>query len=618
MSAATPRLPAAAVNYPQSEREILGGSAEEKRSKKLPDAELLQLLRGYFKEAKEAREGGTDARDENWLANWNAYWSRYDTSQKAEWQAAEQMPEVGNFVDRLTAVLSLALVSQHDWQQITDPTDPTKKRGEIMSKFVRLILNHCAVNQNGQRIGFDATFSSAVKSGAMSMIAASVTFDEASGFVNIEPVNAMEVYYDPAGRGLYRIRRTPIDYWQLDKMKDQVDSKGDKIYDAAAIGRLQAHVDGESKRDRETITGSSEPESAMSRRKPILLDEYLCAIIDREGHLVAENQLVVVANEREIIRGPEDNPNWHKKDWIVSCPMIEVPFAPYGKSYVEVFRPLAATFTETTNLILDGIFAENIAAHMIWGGAIADAGELAEGIHPGMTVQADPDWPPGKPFIERIGMGGVTPASIRVWEALKAELREAGRANELSLGQVPPKGDITATEIRGAEGGTAVLQMALAKEIDTRFLAPILELAMMTGLQHFDPASNPVLADELGPEMAEMLAHQRVNFSNTRFRFVAKPMTTVMERGRQLQSLLGLAQILGQSEVLAAAFQRSHSIPKFLDQLLIHFAIDRQALEKDEEELRAEATQGPIVPPVGGAEPTGPGARGGAPIPRTP
>jgi len=183
---------------------------------------------------------------------------------------------------------------------------------------------------------------------------------------------------------------------------------------------------------------------------------------------------------------------------------------------------------------------------------------------------------------------------------------------------VPPKGDITATEIRGAEGGTAVLQMALAKEIDTRFLAPILELAMMTGLQHFDPASNPVLADELGPEMAEMLAHQRVNFSNTRFRFVAKPMTTVMERGRQLQSLLGLAQILGQSEVLAAAFQRSHSIPKFLDQLLIHFAIDRQALEKDEEELRAEATQGPIVPPVGGAEPTGPGARGGAPIPRTP
>jgi len=631
MASASPTLPAAAIDYPQSEEELNTGERKAKKPEMLPDVDLLNLLKGYFETGREGRQSGIDPRDANWKANQDAYWSRQDTSSKAEWQAAEQMPEVANFVDRHTAALRMALLSQPNWFEIQDATEPSGERDKMMQKFVRIHLNHCTTNASGQRIGFDATFASAVKSGSMTVLAASVTYDPISGYVNVDPVNPFELFYDPTGRGLYRIRRTEIDRWQLDMMSDQEDSAGEKIYHAEAIERLSSYIDGEARSDRERQTGGSEQGEGGSRRDPITLDEYLCTIIDRDGKLIATNQLIVVANEQEIIRGPEDNPNWHGKDWIVMTPTVDVPFSVYGRTFLENFRMLAATFTETTNLMLDGMFAGAVGAHMVWEAALADPTQIAEGVHPGITVTADEDWPPGKDFVSKIDMGGIDPDSFRIWEALKAELREGASANELSLGQVPPKGDITAAEINASTSGSTVMQMGLAKDIDTRWLAPILELVLMTGLQHFDPEANPQLAQELGQPMSAMLAGHRQEFADIQYKYVAKGLTAAMERGQKVQGLTGALQVIGQNERLAASFEEKYSLSKLLGELLAGFDVDISKLKKDEQELRADKAAkdaarqaaaaeagAPGAGGAGGPPPTGPGARGGAPIPRQP
>jgi hypothetical protein len=587
MTAAIPSTPAGNIEYAESEEEIVTGKKRGKRRPKmLPDEELKQMLREYFTEAEDARKNGTDAREWNWRENHNAYWGRIEDQDKAEWQAAEQMPEVANFVDRHSASLRLALMSQPEWFSIHDPTDDTKQRDRMMREFVKIHLDHCTRNNSGQPVGFDATFAACVKAGAMTVLAASVTFDPQTQFVRVDPVNALELYYDPTGRGLYRIRRRSVDRWQLEKMKKEKDSKGNPLYHKAAINRLQEFIDGEAKTMREEITGSSEESTGGSRRKQVEIDEYLCTIIDRDGKLIRENQLIVFANQREVIRGPEDNPNWHGKDWIVMTPTIDVPFSIWGRSYVEVFRALAATFTEVTNLILDGTFASNVGAHMAWLSALADPSELAEGVYPGIVVTAEEEWPAGKDFIKKIEMGGVSADAFRVWEALKGELREGAGANELSLGQVPPKGDITATEIRGAESGESTLSFALAKDIETKFLAPILELTMMTGLQHFDPDANPILADELNPNMSAMLAEHRQEFANKKYKFVAKGISASMERGKRLQGLMGFLEILGQSEIIAEAFAKDHSIMALVKELLLAFDIQESTLEKTEQEKR--------------------------------
>lgn len=625
MTAANPSPPVTdPIDFPESEEEIFTGKRRGPRKPKMLDEEELKpMLREYFREAEDARRNGTDAREFNWRENQNAYWGRIEDKDKAEWQASEQMPEVANFVDRHSASLRLALMSQPEWFDIIDPTDPTKQRNRMMREFVKIHLNHCTRNRSGQPVGFDSTFAACVKSGSMTVLAASVTFDQQTQFVSVDPVNAMELYYDPTGRGLYRIRRTQVDRWQLNKMKKEKDSRGGPLYHKKAIDRLQSHIDHEAQTKREEQSGGSEEGTGPSRRKPVELDEYLCTIIDRDGNLIRENQLIVFANNREVIRGPEDNPNWHGKDWIVMTPTIDVPFSVWGRSYVEVFRSLAATFTEVTNLILDGTFASNVGAHMAWIDALADPSELAEGIYPGIVITAAADWPAGKDFIKKIEMGGVSTDALRIWESLKSELREGAQANELSLGQVPPKGDITATEIRGSQRGESTLSFALARDIETKFLNPILELTLMTALQHFDPEKNPILADELNPEMAQMLSGNRRNFARKKYGFVAKGISATMERGRRLQGLMGFLQIIGQSEIMAAAFAKDHSIMALIKELLLAFDIESKTLEKSDQEKQQDlqekaAARQAGAAPGGPGGPTGPGARGGAATPALP
>ena len=223
-------------------------------------------------------------------------------------------------------------------------------------------------------------------------------------------------------------------------------------------------------------------------------------------------------------------------------------------------------------------------------------------------------------------MGGIDESAFRIWQALKAELREGASANELSLGQVPPKGDITATEINASSRGSTVLQMGLAKDIDTRWLAPILELVMMTGLQHFDPEKNPALANELGEDMSTMLSNHRREFADIQYKYVAKGLTAAMERGQKVQGLTGALQIIGGNEVLAQAFTQEYSLPKLIGELLQGFDVDISTLKKSDQEkqidkqqqdaARRAAAEGGTGGSPGG--PTGAGARGGQPIPRQP
>jgi hypothetical protein len=102
-----------------------------------------------------------------------------------------------------------------------------------------------------------------------------------------------------------------------------------------------------------------------------------------------------------------------------------------------------------------------------------------------------------------------------------------------------------------------------------------------------------------------------------------------MDRGQRLQGMLGFLQIIGQSEILAAAFAKDNSISKLIEQLLINFDIEKETLEKSDQEKQqdaqaeaerkiAEARGATGLPPGGPGGPTGAGSRGGGPQPRIP
>jgi hypothetical protein len=89
--------------------------------------------------------------------------------------------------------------------------------------------------------------------------------------------------------------------------------------------------------------------------------------------------------------------------------------------------------------------------------------------------------------------------------------------------------------------------------------------------------------------------------------------------------LTGALQVIGGNEVLAAAFQQEYSLSSLISELLVGFDVDMDSIKKsDNEKLqdkqKADAARKAAAEgggPGGGA-PTGPGARGGQPIPRQP
>ena len=566
------------VPSPDEFAELFNGPADA-----LEDKELIQLLNEYFDDAQDARRSGTESRDEAWELNWDAYWGRYDSSYKADWQSREVLPEVANFVDRNAAALTSILVRGEDWHAATDPADPTGRFGKMMTKFNKLLLSHSGTNASGQDVGFGATFSDVVKCANLS--AGCLTVTHRKGRVRVDAVDAREVYFDPKGRGLYRVRRYEIDRWTLEELKNEQDSDGESLW--KNIDKLQESLNTEAETERQTSSGGNE-QGASYRRKPVVLKEYLCTILNTDGELVAKNQLVVMANDQFIVRGPENNPHWHMKDWLIYMPPIQVPFSQYGRSYVEVFRDLANTFIELTNLLIDAAFASSIHSYMIWLDALDDPSQIQDGIAPGTTVTARDTWPAGQDFVREIRTGEFPPALINVWQGIKGELRDGAMLNETTLGQVPPKGDITATEIRSSTSGSSAMMASIAQDYDTRLLGPMLELVFWTGIQIYDPEENPELAKELGDDLSAMLVTQRETIRGRQFKFTASGITSAVDRGQRLQGTMGLLQILGQSEFLAAAFAQKHSVPKLLDTIIDGLDIDASRLEKDEEEIQAD------------------------------
>jgi hypothetical protein len=589
----------------------------------IDDDELLRVLLDYKNVAKEARETGLSDRDTQWEANIDAYWSRYETKDKAEWQAQETLPEIQNNVDRFAASVRSALMSRADWYSISDPLDRKGVLMEHVKSFVDLLLEESATNTTGQPINFEHTFGQVLKSGALMAMAGGVTWDERSRRVKVSAIDPRELYFDPTGRGRFRIRTYEMDWDELLELAQAEDDAGNEVYDVDAIMGLEPGADEEGRDDKARIAGTETVDEGTGR-KPVVIDEFLCDVINRDGELVARNQLIMVANEREIIRGMEPNPFWHGRDWIIYAPPIGVPFSVYGRSFVEGFRQLVNTFIEMTNLILDAAFVDALRMFMIYPDALEDPSE-ANDWWPGKTFVADEDWPPGQDFVKSIESGRLGTGSVSVWQALQAMIRDAASQNELSMGQIPPKGDITATEITSVDVHQSELVRAIAKDTEDLWLSPALELVWMTGLQHFDPEQDTGLASELGPQVSAMLVSQREGFRRRRFKFQAYGITAAIKRNEQLRNLMSILGVLSQNELMTASFLKRFSIDRLLEQILVLAGIEITKIEKTDIEKKVEAQQqealaapaggpgaGAARPPRAAARPAGPPKPGGA------
>jgi hypothetical protein len=567
------------ANILQHNVDLLG---DDEDREKPDDVELVNVLASYATQAENGRLSGMNPRDEIWRQNWDRYWSRYDDAGKADWQSKHVMPEAPQFVDRWAAAMREALDSGGEWFTATSPGGVLKDLIPRINKVMEVLLSKIARTPDGHPIDFSSFFEEQMKLGSLMACCASVTwqFDRESpdGWPRLESVDPREYWTDPKGRNLYRMRRTEMDKWEVERLARETDDNDDPVYNMEAIEQLMADENWKLRENRERSTGHDQGDGAATSRTPIQIDEFLATVVMPDGTVACTDNLIVVANSRHIIRGPEVNPFWHDRDWIVYCPMISVPLSVYGKSYMENWSDVADAFVELTNVLLDGATVAALRAFVVNPALFENPEDLMEGVSPNKLFTTEEDVSDVRKFINSIELGNLPAEAVSVWKILKEELREGAMLNEIALGQMAPHARTTATEIVSAKQSGSAMVRSIARTIESRFIEVILTLVWKTALQHMDFT---VMAAEIGEPMAQMLNTRREDFVDA-VGFRVRGISGVVDRQQRLQNLMSLLGVVSKNELLLTKLLEKVSLDKLLQTLATLFGIDVADLAVDE------------------------------------
>lgn len=564
----------------------------------LPEAtpktrQIIDTLVGYKREAESNRKSGMNPRDDKWRQNLDLYWNRYDFSEKAAWQSKNVMPEVPSYVDRFAAALKEALVATpNGFYTVTDPYDTENNLTQPIKNMTDVWLSSIGRNQIGQTMDFSTVFEEQVKLGALMNMSAVVLWkdDVPGGRVAIETVDPRFIWMDHTYRNLYRIRRTEIDMADLARMATSTSAKGKPLYNLSEMNRLVGTKVQDRQEQRE-LTGNGE--EVVSERKPIILDEYIASVVDDQGQLIMDNEVVIVADDTYLIRGPEKNPFWHGKDWLVYTPLMPVPMSPYGRSYMEDFGSTAKVFNDMTNLILDSVYMSGMKAFAMVPSMLTDPTQAATGVWPNKTFMLEEGYG-AEDFLKAIDLGRLDAGAVQIWQAIKSELSDAAGMNEIGLGQLPDKTHIAATAVAGAQQSSSMITRSIAQTIETRFLDPMLDLVWKTGLQHAQP-NDMRMSAAVGDQWYPTLIGQRKELIKRPITFQARGISALIQKQQKLQALLGVLQIIAQNPNLMQAFMQRVDIKKFVDLLFNLTNVDISKLEPTQRDQLIASVAGPMA-----------------------
>lgn len=567
----------------------------------LDDQDVLNVLDSYRVEGEQGRSSGPAPRNDVWESNWKRYWGHYDMSDKQSWQARYVMPEAPQYIDRWAAAMREALDTGGEWFVVEDEIGTYGDLVPHVTKLMKILLGRCSFTADGHVTDFSSVFEDQMKLGALMQLCASVTWrtdGDNGGWVSVESVDPREVWQDPKMRNLYRRRRYNIDKHELLALAKQTDDNGDSLYDVEAIAELHSKVS-ENADEKETSSGHGDGGDGTSREQ-IEIEEWLATVVSKDGDVVHSKALIIVANRKYIIRKPEENPFWHKQDWIVSCPLIPVPFSAYGRTYMEDWADVADAFVEMTQLILDGVFTSTLKAFAAVRSRLKNPGQLDEGISPNMIFELNDEGDDPKTFIREIDLGTLPAESINVWQALKQELRDGAKLSEIALGQMAPKQGTTATEINEVSQSGSAMVRSMARTVESRFVEPILTMVWQTALQHMDFTT---LKGQMSDEAINMLQTRKEEFRDLKIKFRVRGISGVVDRQAQLRNMLALLQLIAQNEAMMQVVMQDTSISKIVMKLFSLFGVDMNELKLTPQEQAINAASAPQAPqaPVAGA-----------------
>ena len=602
-----------------------------------------------------------EAEDAKWsrlrktYKNREAYFGRQNWGGKQDGQSTEFLPKTSLAVEQMCNFVKRGLIKFGEWYSV--------EVGEEMSEIIdgnqlRSILNvflNDLWTANNSSSSLPILISDAIKAGLLeSTMIVKVhggmrplrrykyqregttvrnvkhvlqMEEDESWKLRIDLVRQEDYYPDPTGNGLYEIHTVERDLHEIIKGAE------DGLYDKKAVDQLIG-VDFKRPEDEKM------PEAARNQnevihpafRKRVLLHEFWGTLLDRDGQIAHENCVCTVANNRFLIRPPEDNPFWHQESPFVVAPIIRVPHSVWHKALYDDAVDLNLAQNELFNLILDGSMAAVWGVKQVRLEDLEDPSQVEGGIRQGMTLAVKQTLPHNAKVVEECTTGNVPNDAMAVYEAVDREFTQAVLTNELKLGSLPSK-QVRATEVVEASQSQGAMLDGICADIETGFIDTILYKSWLTVLQNADDLDDGIMDSVTDRAVANMIMRaspeERYALFAGKSKFRVFGLSATMARALDYQKILALLQAVQLNPMLFQAFMLRFSPEKTLRTLMHKLNINPDDWSKDQEELakaaeemqRTQAAsqmlgqaagQAPAQASAPGAG--GPGGEGGAPL----
>lgn len=460
---------------------------------------------------------------------WDRYHGRYDFSAKEGWQSKKVSPKLAISVERLVATLARIRETSSEWFTVEAIEERAGVYYNLVKRLMQFYLEHDEVN-------FDRIFRWALKCGLLYQMAYVLVVGESDGHMDIEPagmgqfgefstpqaeetynvmsslasggtgpvmgpatlpskylwkprlevLNPDYVYLDSSGRDRYII-------WEVRYTKGEAKREGElRGWDLVALERaLKSPISTDDTTD--TLAGFHEARDAAKQDKvpdykaysKVKLTNYFGDLFDpNTGELLLENQYFIVANDKELVYGPVPNPFWDGYKPIVAAPIIEVPFAAYGKSPIVWNLDMFDLWNEYLNLLVDYMQSVLLGMKEIDIDLLEDEDDLLrDGIYPGKMIRTSKGGQPNLSAILNVPFSDVPQGFWQHLQILQKELSDNVLLSDTIGGAPRTRGRITALEFNRRAADAGAMIDYVFRTLEDNLLAPIIRLLFYRILQ---------------------------------------------------------------------------------------------------------------------------------------
>ena len=481
--------------------------------KKIDEKQIVKISLELWQEAYEARK----PLEVLWQKVYNLYNNQYDFSKKAEWQSKQYLPKIPNAVRAIVGFLKKALTPTGEWFTVKFLDEKWCEFEPVLKRYILYWLNMNKFNQiidealicgllsnliifkvywktteslEGTNIPLKGSVSDikeekekTLKEIILEKLGGDIVEAEKEFLsmyteeLKIAVVDPFDFFIDPSGRYKYVVHRITMDLADL----KEVAAKSN--YNLEVVKQIEEDFRKYEFEYKEAVRKGMAPVKKLPFRKQVELWEFWGDLFDDYGNILFRNCTWTIANEKYLIRGPVENPFWHKKAPFVWGPIVKRPLSVYHKNFFEDSIGLAFVLTELLNMMIDTNSFATAKAFEIDMDLLYKPEELTTGIYPGKVFKKRSGGA-NLPLIREISLGQISPQILRIYQEMDREFQNATGTTEFLLGKPATRGRPTATEVAIKAQQSSAFIEDIASCIEDNVLAPLLKMMAVLILQY--------------------------------------------------------------------------------------------------------------------------------------